>query len=130
MFLKRKRIIVHNHLSLLGFAKSMPRNKDFIMQSLGVLTQNTKLGLRGHFICIAGFGSSCSHAAALLLKLEAAVHFNPSQPTACNNQLCKWEATKKSVKAITIMSIDFSRARNHILPKAGDRSAICDALCL
>ena len=73
--------------------------------------------LTGHCTCMAGLSSSCSHVAALLFKLEAAVHFQLNTPTACTSQLCSWKASRKSVQPATIKSIDFSRAKKHSLPK-------------
>ena len=72
--------------------------------------------LTGHCTCMAGLSSSCSHVAALLFKLEAAVHFQLNTPTACTSQLCSWKASRKSVQPATIKSIDFSRAKKHSLP--------------
>ncbi len=66
---------------------------------------------------MAGLGSSCSHIAALLFKLEAAVHFKLNDQTACTSKLCSWKASRKHVNPSPLLAIDFSRPKKHSLPK-------------
>lgn len=71
--------------------------------------------------CMAGLGSACSHAAALLFKLEAAVHFQLNEKMASTSQLCSWKASKKHVTAAPVSAIDFSRLKQRSLPKQQKR---------
>ena len=65
---------------------------------------------------MAGLGSACSHVAALLFKLEAAVHYKLNQPTACTSQLCAWKVSKKHVNPAPIKAINFKRGKKNALP--------------
>ena len=67
---------------------------------------------------MAGLGSSCSHIAALLFKLEAAVHYQLNEKTAKTSQLCAWKASKKHVSPAPLSAISFSRPKKGSLPKA------------
>ncbi len=66
---------------------------------------------------MAGLGSACSHVAAVLFKLEAAVHFKLNSPTACTSELCSWKSSKKNVQPSPAALIDFARPKKHGLPK-------------
>ena len=73
--------------------------------------------LTGNWSCMAGLGSSCSHIAALLFKLEAAAHYQLTEQTAKTSLLCPWKASKKCVIPAPLSSIDFSRPRKGSLPR-------------
>ena len=66
---------------------------------------------------MAGLGSACSHTAALLFKLEAAVHFQLNEKMASTSQLCSWKSAKKHVSPAPVSGIDFSRPKPRSLPK-------------
>ncbi|XP_065068517.1 uncharacterized protein LOC135693861 [Rhopilema esculentum] len=80
---------------------------------------NKKFGwfLTGNCTCMAGLGSACSHLAALLFKLEAAVHYNLNEKTASTSQLRSWNAARKHVTPAPASVIDFSRPKKRTLPK-------------
>ena len=67
--------------------------------------------------CIAGLGSACSHLAALLFKIESACHLKLTEGISPTSILCEWNKSKKSVQPAIIKLINFSRQRNHQLPK-------------
>lgn len=68
---------------------------------------------------MSGLGSSCSHIAALLFKLEAAVYFNlnSEDQTSCTSKLCSWKASRKQVAPAPLANINFSRPKKQSLPK-------------
>ena len=70
---------------------------------------------------MAGLGSSCSHVAALLFKLEAAAHFKLNDKTTCMSQFCSLKASRKYVEPTPLSAIDFSRSKKHALPKASKK---------
>ncbi|XP_065645063.1 uncharacterized protein LOC136075542 [Hydra vulgaris] len=59
--------------------------------------------------CPVGLGSTCSHIAALLFKLEAAVHHCLNKEDASTSQLCSWNASKRSVNAAPLSAMNFSK---------------------
>ena len=67
--------------------------------------------------CIAGLGSACSHLAALLFKIESACHLKLTEGISPTSVLFEWNKSKKSVQPAIIKLINFSRPRNHQLPK-------------
>ena len=77
--------------------------------------------LTGNCTCMAGLGSSCSHVAALLFKLEAAAHFKLNDKTTCMSQFCSLKASRKYVEPAPLSAIDFSRSKKHALPKASKK---------
>ena len=80
--------------------------------------------LTGNCTCMAGLGSSCSHIAALLFKLEAAVHFQFNEKRACTSELCAWKASRKSVQPAPLSAIDFGRPKKHTLPAISTRDIL------
>eukprot|EP00112_Aurelia_sp_Birch-Aquarium-sp1_P018060 Seg4256.2 transcript_id=Seg4256.2/GoldUCD/mRNA.D3Y31 product="hypothetical protein" protein_id=Seg4256.2/GoldUCD/D3Y31 len=74
--------------------------------------------LTGNCTCMAGLGSACSHIAALLFKLEAAVHYNLNEQTASTSQLCAWKTSRKCVTPAPLSAINFSRPKKQSLPPA------------
>ena len=61
--------------------------------------------------CLVGLGSACSHIAALLFKLEAAVHHRLNREDASTSQLCSWNASKRSVNASPLKAMNFSKSK-------------------
>ena len=70
---------------------------------------------------MAGLGSECSHIAALLFKLEAAVHYNLNEQAASTSQLCAWKTSRKFVTPAPLSAIDFSRPKKQSLPPAAKK---------
>ena len=85
--------------------------------------------LTGNCTCMAGLGSVCSHVAALLFKLEAAVHYKLNEAVACTSQLCSWKATKKHVEPAPMDQICFKRAKKHMLPSTKAKAATKGNYC-
>ena len=69
---------------------------------------------------MSGLGSTCSHVAAPLFKLETAVHLRPKESTATISMLCSWKWCKKVVQPAPLKLINFSRVKAHELP--GDQN--------
>ena len=67
--------------------------------------------LSGNCTCMAGLGSSCSHVAALLFKLENAVHLKLKDSTAPTSVLCSWKSCKKAVEPAPLKAVNFSRVK-------------------
>ena len=65
--------------------------------------------LTANCTCMAGLGSACSHVAALLFKLETAVHVGLNERTAPTSELCAWKACKRSVTPAPLNSINFKK---------------------
>ena len=60
-----------------------------------------------HCTCMAGLGESCSHVAALLFKIEAAVRAGFTR-TACTEKACTWNCDfVRKVKAVPISQVQF-----------------------
>ncbi|XP_063963770.1 uncharacterized protein LOC129270480 [Lytechinus pictus] len=60
-----------------------------------------------HCDCMAGLGESCSHIAALLFKMEAAVRMGYTS-TACTEDLCKWNSCfVDNIQPCPVASIEF-----------------------
>jgi len=78
--------------------------------------------LTANCTCMAGLGSSCSHVAALLFKLEAAAHFKLNNEVTCTSKLCAWKGTKKHVDPAPIKNINFKRSKKHALPASNKAS--------
>ena len=66
--------------------------------------------------CMAGLGSACSHVAALLFKIEKAIHVRERDDTSPTSILCQWKSTKKSVETAPTQLINFSRVKKDDLP--------------
>ena len=66
--------------------------------------------------CMAGLGSACSHVAALLLKLETAVHLKLKDSAAPTSVLCSWKSCKKAVGPAPLQAVNFSRVKKRGLP--------------
>lgn len=66
--------------------------------------------------CMAGLGSACSHAAALMFKLEAAVNLQLHEGTAPTSELCQWKQCKKSVTPSPLTEINFKKPKKGDLP--------------
>ncbi|XP_060601622.1 uncharacterized protein LOC132754891 [Ruditapes philippinarum] len=63
--------------------------------------------ISAHCDCKAGLGESCSHVAAMLFKVEAAVR-NGYTKQACTEQPCAWnKCFTKSVEPATMSAIKF-----------------------
>ena len=60
---------------------------------------------------MAGLGSSCSHIAALLFKLDNAVHLKLKDSTASTSVLCSWKSCKKAVEPAPLKAVNFSRVK-------------------
>ena len=72
--------------------------------------------LTGNCTCMSGLGSACSHVAALLFKLEAAVHLDMNQNEAPTTQLCAWRSCKKQVEPAPMSCINFKKPKRGSLP--------------
>ena len=72
--------------------------------------------LTGNCTCMAGLGSACSHVAALLFKLETAVHAGLNERTVATSELCAWKACKRSVTPAPLNSINFKKPKRGLLP--------------
>ena len=55
---------------------------------------------------MAGLGSVCGHAAALLFKTEKAIHVRETNDTSPTSILCQWKLTKKSVETALVSLFD------------------------
>ena len=63
--------------------------------------------LAAHCDCMAGLGESCSHIAAVLFKIEAAVRGGYTT-SACTDEPCQWNACfVKKVEAAPVARINF-----------------------
>lgn len=84
---------------------------------------NKKFGwvLTGNCTCMAGLGSACSHVAALLFKLEAAVHLNMNEKEAPTSQLCAWKSCKRQVEPAPLSVINFKKPKRGSLPDVNSR---------
>lgn len=61
--------------------------------------------ITAHCTCMAGLGESCSHVAALLFKIEAAVRAGYTKKI-CTDEACKWNSDfVKKVKPVPIYKI-------------------------
>ena len=67
--------------------------------------------LTGNCTCMADLGSACSHVAAVLYKLEPAVHFELNKPTASTSMLCSWKPSKRNVQPSPAALINFARPK-------------------
>ena len=67
--------------------------------------------LTGNCTCMAGLGSACRHVAAVLFKLEAAVHFELNKPTASTSMLCPWKQSKRNAQPSPAALINFARPK-------------------
>ena len=59
--------------------------------------------------CMAGLGSACNHVAALLFKIEKAIHVRETDDTSPTNVLFQWKSIKKTVETIPTQLVNFSR---------------------
>eukprot|EP00794_Sanderia_malayensis_P018406 gene18406-20261_t len=67
-----------------------------------ILTTNCK--------CMAGLGSACSHAAALLLKLQTCSQMELNK-AACTSKLCAWKRSRQHAEAAPLKQINFRRPK-------------------
>ena len=95
----------------------MTREKTNLYKDWVCLNKANGWILTGNCTCVAGLGSSCSHLAALLFKLEAAVHYQLNEKTASTSQLCSWKASRRQIKAVPASTINFYRPEKRSLPK-------------
>ena len=58
----------------------------------------------------------CSHAAALLFKLETCTQLELNK-TASTSELCAWKRSRKQAEASPLKKIDFTRPKVGSLPK-------------
>ena len=65
---------------------------------------------------MAGLGSACSHIAALLFKLETAVHLKLKDSAAPTSVLCSWKSCTKTVEPAPEKAVNFSRVKKRGLP--------------
>ena len=72
--------------------------------------------LTGNCSCMAGWVLYVA-IAALLFKLETAVHLKLKESTAPTSMLCSWKSCKKVVQPAPLKSINFSRAKTRVLPR-------------
>ena len=75
--------------------------------------------IAGHCDCMAGLGETCSHVAALLFKIEAAVRLGYTASVS-TDELCQWnQSFVSSVEAATIDKINFYKqeAKQKVLSK-------------
>jgi len=70
--------------------------------------------------CMVGLDGTCKHVAALLFKLESAVHFNLNEPDASTSLLCSWKASRKHVDPAPISAICFKCHKSGNLPILGE----------
>ena len=80
------------------------------------LNKNNGWVLSDNCACMAGLGSACSHIAALLLKLETAVHLKLKDSAAPTSVLCPWKSCKKAVEPTPLKAVNFSRVKKRGLP--------------
>ena len=73
---------------------------------------------------MARLGSAFSHIAALLFKLEAAVHFKLNEPTVGTSELCAWKACRRYVTAAPLSRISFEQPKRGNLPTMQDSEKI------
>ena len=71
----------------------------------------------GNCSCVAGLASTCSHVAALLIKLAVYIELKLNMPDAPTDQLCMWNASKRRVSAAPLSAISFSKPKHKTLPK-------------
>ena len=60
---------------------------------------------------MAGLGSACNHVAALLFKIEKAIHVRETDDTSPTNVLFQWKSIKKAVETIPTQLVNFSRVK-------------------
>ena len=58
----------------------------------------------------------CSHIAAVLLKLETAIHIKLKDSTAPATLLCPWKSCKKAVEPAPLKAVNFWRVKKRGLP--------------
>ena len=80
------------------------------------LNKNNGWVLSDNCACMAGLGSACSHIAALLLKLETAVHLKLKDSAAPTSVLCSWKSCKKAVEPAPLQAVNFSVVKKRGLP--------------
>ena len=68
---------------------------------------------------MAALGSPCSHVAALLFKIEKAIHVRETDDPSPTSILCQWKSTKESAETAPTQLINFSRVKEddlHFVP--------------
>ena len=61
--------------------------------------------------CMAGLGSACNHVAALLFKIEKAIHVRETDDASPTSIACQWKSIKTSLEAVPTHLINFSRVK-------------------
>ena len=72
-----------------------------------------------NYSCMAELGSVCSHMAALLFKIEKAIHVTETDDPSPTSIVCQWKSTKESVETAPTQLINFSRVKEddlHFVP--------------
>ena len=72
--------------------------------------------LAGNCTCMTGLGSVYSHIAALLSKLETAVHLKLKDSAIPTSVLCSWKPRKKALEPAPLKAVSFSRVKMWGLP--------------
>ena len=78
--------------------------------------------LTGNCSCMAGLGSSCSHVAAILFKIETAAHLNLKSHTAPTSLLCEWKKSRKHVKPSPMNLINLKPPKKGDLPQTENKT--------
>ena len=60
---------------------------------------------------MAGLGSACNHVAALLFKIEKAIHVRETDDASPTSIACQWKSIKTSLEAVPTHLINFSRVK-------------------
>ena len=77
-----------------------------------VVTTSSGCIIAAHCDCMAGLGETCSHVAALLFKIEAAVRLGYAT-TVSTDVLCQWnQSFVPRVEAATVSDINFYKAES------------------
>lgn len=77
--------------------------------------------LSANCTCMAGLGSACSHVAAILFKVHAAVQLELNK-VATTSKLCEWRASRKRVDPSPLSDIIFKKPKKtELLPTAIQR---------
>ncbi|XP_045180321.2 uncharacterized protein LOC123539668 [Mercenaria mercenaria] len=85
------------HTLLKAFVKPSQKLNDEHYNPWVAVSNNGQISA-AHCNCMAGLAESCSHIAAVLFKVEAAVRLGYTK-TACTDELCKWN--QDFVKKVT-----------------------------
>ena len=78
--------------------------------------KNCGLILIANCSCMAGLGSTCSHVAAFLFRIEKAIHVRETDDASPTSVLCQWKSIRKPVETAPTQLINFSRVKKDDLP--------------